>query len=254
MNRAGLSRWLLVLTLGACVLRAAAPQGCAEPGPPPEAEVARAGGASPTAAEWAAAPEMLLSGEASRTGVRALWSPEALFIAMEAVEATPFTREPEKGGSLHTQDVFEVFIDPVGDARQYYELQVALSGALFFKNFLLSAPPVTEADGVLDPAFRAAECWSFPLPVPPEIEATSRRDPQSGLWRVEVRLPASLLHRRRPGKPLTPGTLRANFVRHDWRNAREVSFLYWSPVRPGHPHLSPGRMGALHLKEGEAAP
>jgi len=217
---------------------------------PPRAVIPRAAGPTPTAAEWKAAREIVLTHDpAPRTVVRALWSDDALHIAMEAVETTPFTREPEEGGSRHTQDVFEIFIDPTGDARQYYELQVALDGALFFKNFLLTAAPVAEADGVLARDFRSREWWGYPLPVPPEIETASHRDPESGLWRVEVRLPAALLNRRRGGGRLRPGALRVNFVRHDWRNAREADFFYWSPVRPGHPHLSPSRMGFLLLEE-----
>jgi hypothetical protein len=61
--------------------------------------------------------------------------------------------------------------------------------------------------------------------------------------------------RRRFGKTeYSPGTLRINFLRYDWKldpkdpdGKRELTAMNWSPVLYGCPHVSPKAMGYLKL-------
>lgn len=205
--------------------------------------------------EWREAVRVALPEQGGvKTSVRLAWREEGLYVGLIADENTPFSREPDpREGSLHAQDVFEVFIDPVGDARQYYEIQLALSGETFFKNFLLSADPEVTAEGFLTEEFRARHFREEKTARPKAFLSASKYDPSRGVWTAELFLPATFLNSRNHDARLRPGVLRANLVRHDWRNASvgDAAFLYWAPVKSGHPHISPTLMGSLSL---EAAP
>ncbi|GAT35433.1 hypothetical protein TSACC_3499 [Terrimicrobium sacchariphilum] len=202
-----------------------------------------------SAGEWENTEEIILPG-GNPTVVRAEWSETGLYFSLKALDTTPFIRKPglEAEGSLHMQDVWEIFIDVLGDARQYYEVQIALSGETYAKNHLLTAPPEVDETHVLRKEFWCREWWPQPIILPADVRASSRYDPMSGWWTAEIFLPAGFVNKRRGGCPLSAGVIRLNLVRHDWKNATDADFLYWAPVKSGHPHLSPTVMGTLRLE------
>lgn len=183
------------------------------------------------------------------SSVRFLWSEDGLYFGFEGVDSTPFQKDREPSGSLHTQDVVELFIDPVGDSMQYIEVQISLSGASFFQDYVLSAPPQTEPTGALTREFFSREWWPRAMPEPAGFVCVSRHDATTHRWVVEGFLPTEAFNRRRGGKPLQPGPIRLNIARHDWKESdpEGTLLLYWSEVIPGWPHLSPARMGTLQL-------
>jgi hypothetical protein len=155
---------------------------------------------------------------------------------------------------LYQEDVLELFIDQVGDHRQFYEIQVDPEGRLYFRNNILTAPPRLTAEKRLAQEFVERELWRWDLPKPEGFRVASKLDSQTHAWCVEAFLPASFVNRRRGGKAMEPCTWRINLARHDWAAPlgephRTPKFCYWAPVLPGHPHLSPGAMGYLEFQK-----
>ena len=58
------------------------------------------------------------------TKVKLLWDAEWLYVRFEAVDDDVYVPHAEHDADLYLGDVAEVFLDVVGDARQYFELQV----------------------------------------------------------------------------------------------------------------------------------
>lgn len=215
--------------------------------------------------EWDdAAPISILpaahpSRAASATEVRFLWNTEGVFVAFRTLDRTPIYGHTKLGESLHREDVFELFIDQLGDHHQFYELQIAPSGQLYLRNHILTAPPRLTAEGRLTQEFVERELWRYDLPIPPTVKTASIYDVATQTWSAELFLPASLINRRRDPSHMTAGTWRLNLVRHDWdlpleAPNRQGTFLYWAPVLPGHPHLSPAAMGWLTFSRPASTP
>lgn len=188
------------------------------------------------------------------TEARFLWTQSGVYVAFETLERTPIFGHFAAGQPLYQEDVFELFIDQKGDHRQWYELQINPVGQLFLKNYVFTAPPRLTPQGRLAQEYCDSEMWRYEMPIPPGLKATSVLNRQTHRWTVEIFLPAEMVNRRRGGAPMVPCTWRINLVRHDWTQPPEVTtrssnFMYWAPVLPGHPHLSPKLMGYLTLRK-----
>lgn len=197
---------------------------------------------------FAAAPPTV--GATSGCEVRFLWNDEGVFIGFRATDATPVYGGTKPGESLHREDVFEVFFDQVGDHRQFWELQIAPHGQLYLRNHLLTAQPRLTEEQRLTPEFADRELWRYDVPIPAGLRSASRYDPKTQLWTAELFLPSTFANRRQDPSRMTARQWRINLARHDWDRppdapARQGTFMYWAPVLPGHPHMSPTAMGWL---------
>lgn len=191
---------------------------------------------------------------ASMGETRFLWTASGMYVAFRAIDRTPIQGYFKPGEVLYQEDVFELFIDPAGDHRQYYEIQVNLTGQIYIKNYLLTATPRLTGELRLTQEFLESELWRYDMPKPDGMEVASRYDPKNGEWTLELFLPVSFINRRQNGAPLKAGTWRINLARHDWDRppngpTRPPPFMYWAPVLPGHAHVSPTLMGWLELKK-----
>lgn len=205
-------------------------------------------------AEWSkASPVTFPAGDSNPSEVRFLWSADGVYVSFRATDATPAFGHFKPGEMLYQEDVFELFFDQSGDQKQYFEIQASPAGQVFIKNYVLTAPPQITPQGRLTPEFAISELWRWDWPVPEGFQIASRLDPKTGVWTLEMFLPAAFVNLRQGGAPMKPCTWRLNLVRHDWDGPkdapdRHVKFLYWAPVLTGHPHLSPTLMGFLELK------
>lgn len=186
--------------------------------------------------------------------VRFLWTKEGVYVTFRTRDANPVYGDFKPGEPLYLEDVLELFIDQTGDHRQYYEIQIDPAAQVFIKNYLLTAAPQLTPEKRLTQEFVESEFWRYDLPKPDGFRAASKLDAQTHQWTLEVFLPASFVNRRRGGGAMQPCTWRINLVQHDWDAPgdvpnREPKFMYWAPVLPGHPHLSPRAMGWLELKK-----
>lgn len=185
--------------------------------------------------------------------VRFLWTKEGVYVAFRTTDPKLVYGDFKPGDPLYQEDCFELFIDQAGDHRQYYELQFDPAAQLYIRNYVLTAEPRITVEGRLTPEFCERDLWRYDPPKPEGLRAASKVDPATHVWTLEAFLPASFVNRRRGGAPMTPGVWRLNLARYDWDAPKDVpdrvpKFLYWSPVLPGHPHLSPLAMGSLELK------
>ncbi|MEZ0299965.1 MAG: carbohydrate-binding family 9-like protein [Candidatus Methylacidiphilales bacterium] len=203
--------------------------------------------------EWKAATPIVFSD----TEVRFLWTDDGMFVSARAVDKTPVFGSFRQGDPLYLEDVFEVFIDEVGDGRQFVEIQCDPAGQIYIRNNLLTAEPRLTEEGRLTQEFVERELWRCVLPAPDSFHVASRYDKASGAWSLELFLPKAFISRRKGGA-MSPCTWRVNLVRHDWDKPsapiaanpeRHGEMMYWAPVLRGHPHLSPTRMGFLELKK-----
>jgi hypothetical protein len=212
--------------------------------------------------EWSAATPIPFPSDAAHPNpkltdggeVRVLWNEAGVYIAFRAIDQTPIQGGTPNGDPLYQEDVFEIFIDQSADHLQWYEIQIDMAGRTYIKNHVVTTPLRLTPEGRLTQEYVLSELWRYAIPQPESSQVASVRDPHTGQWTVELFLPASFVHRRAGGGPMTPCTWRVNFARHDWTQPiasadRKPRFLYWAPVLPGHPHLSPTLMGYLKLKK-----
>jgi len=183
-----------------------------------------------------------------RTVVRLLWSPEALYVRFEAEDKdiqTPFTA---RDAAHYQGDVAEVFLDPAGAQRVWYEFAVTpRNGIADILHLCTAAVPHSGPDGVLDPNILAHETWDFPEWTCRDLKTAARLVP--GGWIAEMAIPPQVL-RSTPYAAFAPGPLRANFLRYDvtgMGDSQQRTLLCWSQVVFGRPHRSPARMGTLQL-------
>ncbi len=186
--------------------------------------------------------------------VRCVWTKEGVYFGFKTHEAHPVYGDFKPGQQLYQEDVFEMFIDQIGDHRQYYEIQIDPAGRVYIRNNVLTAAPRLTPEKRLAQEFVDSELWRYDLPKPDGFQVASKMDSLTHVWSTELFLPASFVNRRRGGKAMESCTWRLNLARYDWDlplNApnRHSTFMYWAPVLPGHPHLSPEAMGWLVLKQ-----
>jgi len=190
-----------------------------------------------------------------QTRVKLLWDADFLYIRFICREDHEIY-SPYRGhdAPYYRADVAEIFVDPVGDGREFVEIEVSPDNGVFDQVHLLTTDPQSGDDGVLGDEIINRDMWSFPgWNIPGLKHAASRwaRPDGSKGWLVDVALPAVLL--RRTGRShFAPMTLRANFLRYDHPlrgKEREFVSLNWSPVIAGRPHRSPARMGYLVLTD-----
>ena len=181
-----------------------------------------------------------------RTSVRIAWEPTALYVAFECADSDVLcSGTMRRDDDLSREDAVEVFLDPVGDGRAFFEFQVAPDGTVFDAVHLYTATPETLGDGRIRPEIAKTDRWSMREWDLPDYEAAAKRTPDG--WTAELRIPAAPLMRRlgreRLDKRVAP---RAQFVRCD-HDGPAFFQQYWSPCMHGNPHNSPARFGTLRL-------
>ncbi len=93
-----------------------------------------------TVARTAAAPAALLSAQDAAwseaaaiewgparyaTRFRALWTDEGLFLRFDATDPDPWHTMTRRNDHLWEEEVVEIFLDPGGAGRDYYELEIS---------------------------------------------------------------------------------------------------------------------------------
>ncbi len=232
----------------------------------PYTNVAPALKADPDEAIWqkaAVIPKLPLSidgpagGSPMPTAVRVLWNDEHLFIRFQSVTKEILTPHGTlRDADHHHGDVVEIFLDPVGDNRQVFEIQVNPRGGILDILWLATADPESDELGALTQDFHQREWWAFRhwdilgLRVANHLS----HHKEGGIaWTCDVAIPAEALFRRLGRRTFENQQLRVNFLRYDGPadvltgRRKEEIFMNWSPVRHGCPHISPERLGILEL-------
>jgi hypothetical protein len=188
------------------------------------------------------------------TMVKTLWDEKFLYFRFECHDKeihAPFAGGEAGRDANHYQgDVVEIFLDPVGDAQQYIELQVSPKNGVFDALFLLTTKAESDLDGVLKREIIERDSWTFPSwNIEGLRTATSLWENGNG-WTADIALPAAPLLKRLGLRTWQSQSLRANFLRYDSLLVdakRELIAMNWSPIMWGRPHRSPQAMGYLEL-------
>jgi hypothetical protein len=190
------------------------------------------------------------------TKVQLLWDADWLYIRFRNLGARPEAPFGDQRDGLHYKgDAVEVFLDPAGDGRQYFEFQQSPAGGLLDQNTLLTADARSDAEGRLVEAVRERDYWPNLGYDMPGVRVASRSVQQQDgqwLWVADFALPARQVLKRVGRTQFGPMAMRINLVRYDWTGEFETSSrrlipMNWSPVTWGCPHQSPAAMGTIEL-------
>jgi hypothetical protein len=191
------------------------------------------------------------------TTIRLLWDKDYLYVAYECTDDDIVATLTERDSKLYTEDVCEVFIDPMGDGRQYYEIEVSPNNVIFDTCHITTAEPEYTEAKRFTPEFCNKNLWVFTEWNMEGLKTATQRTMKDGKetgWICEMAIPAKHLMKRRGLAKLKPCELRANFMRYDWQpnpkgnGKRELLHMNWAPVVNGCPHISPSAMGIVNLQ------
>ena len=187
------------------------------------------------------------------TVARVLWTSDFLFVAFDCVDDEVYTTGTMRhDDDIYKEDVVEIFIDGVGDGRQYIEVQIAPDGTNLDLMYVYTSAITNAPDGRVEMPILLKDRWDFR-----EWEmaglVTAARKTERG-WSAEAALPAKDIVRRLGETGFKPGMeLRVQFARYDWVPIGEGSIerriiqQTWNPVILGNPHNAPGLFGVLRL-------
>ena len=140
-----------------------------------------------------------------------LWDDVALYIAAEMEEPDIWATLTERDSVIFQDNDFEVFLDPDGDAKSYFELEVNALNTVW--DLYLSVP--YRDGGQADNAWRI-EGLRTAVGIRGSLNEPSTVDEG---WCVEIAIPWAALADR-AGKPCPPTTgdvWRINFSRVEWQ-------------------------------------
>jgi hypothetical protein len=156
------------------------------------------------------------------TQVLLMWDDAALYVAMKAEDDYLQSKYTKNDEELWHEDAFEMFLDPRGDKKDYYEIQVSPAG-LVFDSYL--------------PSYRKNDnAWSSGAAVAAKIDGTLN-DGKGGDkgWSAELAIPWKSLEK---GGGVPPGDtkgLKVDFFRVDV-TADKTIYSAWSPPLRGDFH------------------
>jgi hypothetical protein len=194
---------------------------------------------------WSAAPATAAFVETRKGGpaefrafAKLLWDERYLYLGVEVHDALLRASETEQDAHLWEQDCVELMIDPDGDGRGYFEIQVSPRGAVFDTRY--DARRIPKPFGHVD--------WNSESRVSVSARGTIDDRHADAGYTVELAIPwqAFSLDEQRSAGPTIGDEWRANLyvmdlMREDQRAAA------WSPLGIGDFHV-PQRFGILSFE------
>jgi hypothetical protein len=192
-----------------------------------------------------------------RTRARMMWDHEHFYIAAELEEPHVWGTLTRHDSVIFHDNDFEVFVDPNGDSREYFEFEM---NALNTTWDLFLHKPYKDGGS-------ADSGWEIPgLRTAVQVSGTlnDSRDKDRG-WTLEIAIPWSAFGQaaRMPSPPKAGDTWRVNFSRVEWRHelhegeyrrvpgAKEDNWV-WSPQGKVNMHI-PEHWGFVQF-DGKPAP
>ncbi len=196
----------------------------------------------PGAAPWrdapVLAPFLLHNGKEparQKTVARLVWDDTALYVLFVCEDPNVWATLAKHQAPLYREEVVEIFLDPDGDGRQYFEFEISP------RNFHMCA--VIENNGAVPPRFRSVRALDPEGLISRVAVDGSLNDPSDTdrRWTVFAKIPFSYLGVAAP----KPGEVwRANLYRIDHGAAAEYSC--WSPTLSERPNFHiPRRFGKI---------
>lgn len=173
------------------------------------------------------------------TSARVLWNDEAFFVGFDVND--DFLQNTLTGRDAHLwgQDCVEIMVDPDGDERNYFELQVSPTGEVFdtFYDSRRVPQPIGHAD------------WNAQIETRVAARGTPNDDSDDQGYSVEIRIPwSSFRYGSSPAMAAPPAgaTWRLNFYVMDTRRGGGQRAVGWSPPLEGDFHV-PARFGRIRF-------
>ena len=146
-----------------------------------------------------------------RTRVKLVWDDSYLYVAAELEEPHVWAAQTDRDAVIYHDNDFEIFIDPDGDGRDYYELEINALGTVWD---LFLPKPYREGGRAVNEwdieGLRAAVAVDGTLNDPSDLDRG---------WTVELALPWSAFARlnAHSDPPQVGESWRVNFSRVQWR-------------------------------------
>lgn len=154
------------------------------------------------------------------TTLRMMWDDANLYVSAVLEEPDVRAGVTRRDDIVYHDNDFEVFLNPYGDKKLYYELEVNALGTVMD---LLMSKPYSEGGTYM-------MTWDFQgLELAVRVDGTLNRssDTDRG-WSVEMRIPFAALSRG-GADPLESRIWRANFSRVEWLAKPEENWV-WAPT------------------------
>lgn len=184
-----------------------------------------------------------------RTRAKLAWDDAHLYVAVEMEEPDVWATYTTRDQVVFEENDIEIFLDPDGDGRAYYELEVNCLGTIF--DLYLHR---TYRDG--GPAVHPWDCAGLRTAIGVRGTVNDPRDEDRG-WTLEWAIPFACLvppagdfepegaEVARAGAPPRPGdTWRVNFSRVQWRHVFEELDAAGRRVGPKRPRAATDRAEA----------
>ena len=174
------------------------------------------------------------------TTMRMLWDDENLYVSAVLEEPDVRAKVARRDDIVYHDNDFEVFLNPYGDEKLYYELEINALGTVMD---LLMEKPYSQGGTYM-------MTWDFPgLETAVRVDGTLNRsgDTDRG-WSVEIKIPFAALSRGGED-PLKCKVWRANFSRVEWLTRPEENWV-WAPTGVVDIH-HPLRWGYLRFIEAD---
>ena len=181
-----------------------------------------------------------------RAGVRTLWDEDNLYVAFDVADDFVQNTLTDRDAHLWEQDAVEIMLDPDGDGRNYFELQVSPSGVVFDTRYdtRRRPQPIGHAD------------WNAPVRARVQVRGTANDDGNDQGYTAEIAIPWSAFAVGTPpaARPRPNDSWRANFYVMDQRRGNGADrSAGWSPTLTGDFHV-PARFGTLRFAAPAPAP
>ena len=159
--------------------------------------------------------------------VKLLWDEQNLYVAFEVADDFLKTEFDERDDHLWEQDTVEVMVDPEGDGRNYFEMQVSPMGIVFDTRYDTRRQP--QPFGHVD--------WNSNLRAGVSRRGTPNDDEADQGYTVEAAIPWAAFAAGEPPaqRPAAGATWRMNFFVMDTREEGQRA-VSWSPPRVGDFH------------------
>lgn len=171
-----------------------------------------------------------------RASARMLWDDRKLYVALDIADTTLRNTLRGRDAHLWEQDAIELMIDPEGDGRGYYELQVSPTGEIFD----------TRYDSRRVPGPIGHSDWNAAIEARVALRGTANDEGADEGYAVELAIPWSSFSDAQ-GAPLAAppagSTWRMNLYAMDWTGTGQRA-AGWSPTLEGDFHV-PARFGRV---------
>jgi cellulose/xylan binding protein with CBM9 domain len=167
------------------------------------------------------------------TEVRVMWNDDKLFVAMRGKDDHLESKYTKHDDELWREDAFEIFLDPNGDKKDYFELQVSPAGVVFDSHL---------------PAYRKNQNgWNSGMVAAVVLDGTLNDDSDTDKsWTAELAIPLKSLGAGGGIPPKVNDTWRGNFFRVDKTKEKPI-YSAWSPPLRGDFHAL-NRFGKIVFK------